>query len=105
MTEQQKHNIASVLRMLAKKGTYDVFLQIKDQGVMHYNDVLKYALDAHIIKSRASVTTILNDLTDYGLLERTVVHTRPARTQYSVNEMGSKMLKHLEEIGKMINKN
>ena len=90
--------------MLAKKGTYDVFLQIKDRGFMHYNDVLKYALDARIIKSRASVTIILNDLTDHGLLERTIVHTRPTRTRYSVNEMGSKMLKHLEEIDKMINK-
>ena len=91
--------------MLAKKGTHNIFLQIKDQGFMHYNDVLKYALDARIIKSRASVTTILNDLTDYGLLERTVVHTRPTRIQYSVNEMGSEMLKHLEEIEEMINKN
>ena len=91
--------------MLARKGTYNVFLQIKDQGFMHYNDVLKYALDARIIKSRASVTTILNDLTDCGLLERTIVHTRPTRIQYSVNEMGFKMLKHLDEIDKIINKN
>lgn len=88
--------------MLARKGTYAVFLKIRDTGLMHYNDVLQYAIDARIIKSRASATTILNDLTDYGLIDRVVVQTRPIRTQYKVNETGLNVLKHLEEIEKIV---
>lgn len=94
--------MVSTLRMLARKGTYDVLLQIRHRGFMHYNDVRKYVLDAHLIKSSACVTTILNDLTDYGLLDRTVVQTRPARTQYRINGMGLMMLKHLEEMESII---
>lgn len=102
MSKPSEDVIADVLRMLARKGTYDVFLKIRDTGLMHYNDVLQYAMETRIIKSRASATTILNDLTDYGLLDRVVVQTRPTRTQYKVNEIGLRMLKHLEEIEKIV---
>ena len=102
--QHQKRDIVLVLRMLAKKGTYDVFRCIKDHGFMHYNDVLKYTLEKQLIKSRSSVTTILNDLTDYGLLDRTVVQTRPTRTQYRISKMGLEMLKYLETIENMIKK-
>ena len=97
--------MASALRMLAKRGTYDVFQQIRDRDLMHYNEVLNYALDARIIKSRASVTTILNDLTDYGLLERIVLQKRPTRIQYRVSEAGLKMLGHLAGMERIIIEN
>lgn len=90
--------------MLARKGTYDVFMQIKERNEMHYNEVLHYALEKQIIKSRASITTILNDLTYYGLLDRIVVQPRPTRVKYAVNDTGLQILKHLEEIEKIFKK-
>lgn len=104
MNSKHERDLNQTLRMLAKKGTYDVFLCIKDRDIMHYNDVLKYTLDNNLIKSRASVTTILNDLTDHGFLDRKVVQTRPTRTQYRISKTGLAMLKHLEEIEKVIKK-
>ena len=92
--------IAPILRMLAKKGVYDVFLYIKDHDRMHYNGVLAYLLDNNIIKSRSAVTTILQGLTQYELLER-IVNENPLRVYYSVSEKGFKMIKHLKEIEKI----
>ncbi len=89
------------MRVLAKKGVYDIFLHIKNQENLYYGDVLKYALDNRVIKSRASVTTTLNALTHYGLLERHVTHAKPPRVYYQVSERGHKILKYLKEIEKL----
>ena len=98
-------DLVLVLRMLARKGAYQIFLQIKENGPMYYNDVLNYALEEQLFKSRASVTVILNCLTDYGLLDRMIINARPSRTQYSVNDMGDKMLRHLEDIKRLTQNN
>lgn len=102
MNEQRRHDITAALRMFARKGTYSVFLYIRNHDYVYYNDMMRHALEAHLINTRSSITTILNDLVHYELLDKTVLHTSPPRTQYSVNEKGRKIIKHLEEIEKIV---
>lgn len=105
MSRDKNQAITLVLRMLAKKGTYDVLVYIGDNECgVHYNEVQKFTMDRRLFKSRASVTTILNDLTDHGLLDRKVIGDRPLRVLYYVNERGSKVIKHLDEIEKLAKK-
>lgn len=84
--------------MMSKKGFYDVFKYVKDNEGIHYNEVLKYAFDKKIVDSRASITIILNGLTDLGLLERCVTPTRPIRTTYRISKKGSHIINKLKEI-------
>jgi len=83
---------------MSKKGFYDVLGYIKEHPEMHYNDVLRYLLENKIISSRASVTIILNGLTDLGVLERNVSQDRPIRTTYKVSRKGNTVLKHMKEL-------
>lgn len=83
---------------MSKKGFYHILNHINENENVHYNDVLKYSMDKKIIGSRASVTIILNGLTDLGLLERTVSQTRPLRTTYNVSKKGRTAIKNLQDL-------
>lgn len=96
--------IAPVLRILARKGVCDVLSHIQSQGSMHYNEVNNYLLDKNIIKSRSAVTTILNALTKYELLERIVIEDKPPRTCYCVSNKGTEMIDYLKKIEKITKK-
>ena len=65
---------------------------------IHYNDVLKHCLEKRIVDSRASITIILNGLTDLDILEREVSQTRPIRTTYKVSKKGKVVIKHLKDL-------
>lgn len=84
--------------MLSNKGFYDILRHVKKNENVHYNDILRHSLEKKIVGGRASITIILNGLTDLGLLERTVSQTRPIRTTYKISEKGNKALKHLKEL-------
>lgn len=84
--------------MMSKKGFYDILMYVKDNEGIHYNEVLKYAFDRKIVESRASITIILNGLTDLGLLERSVTPSRPIRTTYKISKKGSHIINKLKEI-------
>lgn len=71
---------------------------INENENVHYNDVLKYSIDKKIVDGRASVTIILNGLTDLGLLERLVSQTRPLRTTYRVSKKGRMVIKQLRDL-------
>jgi len=86
------------LRKISKKGFYDVLNHIIEHENVHYNDVLRLCLEKRIISSRASVTIILNGLTELGILEREVSQSRPIRTTYKVSKKGKTVLKHLKEL-------
>ena len=101
MYKRKYENLVIMLRMLAKKGVYDILLYIKNHDRLHYNDILNYAIDNHIIKSRSSITVILNFFTDHDLLDKDI-ETRPIRTCYSINEKGRKMLECVNDIKKII---
>ena len=81
---------------MSKKGFYHILRHIEQNGNVHYNDVLKYSIDKKIIGSRATITIILNGLTELGLLERTVSQTRPLRTTYNVSKKGKIAIKNLQ---------
>ena len=87
---------------MSKKGFFQVLNHIKEKGDVHYNDVRKYSLDKKIVDSRASVTIILNGLTDLGLLERIVSQSRPMRTIYRISKKGNLILRQLTELEKII---
>lgn len=83
---------------MSKKGFYDILIYISENENVHYNDVLRHALEKKIIDGRASVTIILNGLTDLDLLERQVSNSRPIRTTYKISKKGRVVLKHLKEL-------
>lgn len=84
--------------MMSKKGFYDILKYVKENEGIHYNEVLKYAFDKKIVESRASITIILNGLTDLGLLERNVATSRPIRTTYKISKKGVHVINKLREI-------
>ena len=98
MSKKSKQAFLVFLRKLSKKGFYDTLTHVRENPGVHYNDVLRYSLEKGIVGGRASITIILNGLTDLGLLERTVSQTRPIRTTYKITEKGNKVLKHLKEL-------
>ncbi|MHB8565522.1 MAG: winged helix-turn-helix transcriptional regulator [Nitrososphaerales archaeon] len=83
---------------MSKKGFYPIFSFVSEKGEVRYNEVLKYALSNKIVESRATVTIVLNTLTDYHVLERSVSGNRPVRTTYRLNKKGKLILHHLKEI-------
>ena len=86
------------MRNLSKKGFYDVLREVEARSKMHYNEILKYTLEKKLVKSRASVTTILNGLTGLGLLDRMVTDARPIRTTYQLSKKGKSILNLLKQI-------
>lgn len=83
---------------MSKKGFYEILNHIVENSNLHYNDVLRYSLEKRIVRSRASITIILNGLTDLELLEREVSQTRPIRTTYKVSKRGKTVLKHMKDL-------
>ena len=86
--------------MLSKKGFYDVLKFIKKQKSVYYNDVVNFATQEKIVSSQASVTIILNGLTNLELVKREVTDERPVRTLYSLTKNGEKILIKLLELQK-----
>jgi len=83
---------------MSRKGFYEVFDYILDHEGIHYNEVLKHCLEKKVLDGRASVTIILNGLTELGLLEREVSQSRPIRTTYKVSKKGKIVLKSLKDL-------
>jgi len=96
---QDEHNVLRyLLRMMSKKGFYETLEFIRDRESVHYAEVLRYDLENHIIKSRATMTLIVRTLSKMNLIQRTVLDSRPIRTVYKPTEKGLKLLRHLQEI-------
>lgn len=89
---------------MAKKGFYEILNYIAEKKTVHYNEVLRHAIDKKIVDSRASITIILNGLTNLGLLERKVTDERPIRTNYSVSKNGHQIIKNLKELEQLFSK-
>lgn len=87
---------------MSKKGFYNMLNYVGENENIHYNDVLRYCLEKEIVGSRASITIILNGLTDLELLERQVSQTRPIRTTYKVSKKGKIIIKHLKELENLL---
>jgi DNA-binding HxlR family transcriptional regulator len=85
---------------MSKKGFYQVLQHIDEKGELHFNDVLRHALSIKIVNSRSQVISIMNGLTDLGLLDRTVSAKRPLRTTYSVSKKGKSVLHILRQLEK-----
>jgi DNA-binding HxlR family transcriptional regulator len=88
------------LRKMSKKGFYQVLQHIDEKGELHFNDVLNHALSTKMVNSRSQVISIMNGLTDLGLLERKVSEKRPLRTTYRVSKTGKAILNSFEQLEK-----
>lgn len=102
MSQAQRPDLLVFLRKMSKKGFYEILNYVDEKKNVHYNEVLRHAIDKKIVDSRASITIILNGLTNLGLLERTVVDTRPVRTNYKVSKRGHYVIKNLRELEVLI---
>lgn len=99
----QEYDLTRILRILAKKGVYEIFLYIRDHDGQRYNRIQSYALEKRLTESRASINTAITELTDLGLLKREIIQDRPVQTCYSISHTGHKIIKHLKEIEDIIN--
>ncbi len=100
MIDKVQENFLIFLRIMSKKGFYEILKYIDKQKSVQYNQVKKYAIENNIVDSNASITIILNGMTNVGLLVRTVKNERPVRTSYSLSDMGHQILKLLKDLEK-----
>jgi DNA-binding HxlR family transcriptional regulator len=98
MNDSHTQEFLIFLRMMSKKGFYTILKYVDEQGNVQYNQVLKYAMGKKIIESGASVTIILNGLTNLGLLDRSVINSRPVRTNYSVSKYVYNIIENFKEL-------
>ncbi|MEM3458963.1 MAG: winged helix-turn-helix transcriptional regulator [Candidatus Bathyarchaeia archaeon] len=101
MQKDKKNNFLTVLRKMSKKGFYETLKFVCEKGAVHYAEILKYNLENNIVQSRATVTLIVRNLSKMGLIQRTVIDSRPVRTIYKPSSKGLKLLTHLQEIEKL----
>ncbi|MEM3759599.1 MAG: winged helix-turn-helix transcriptional regulator [Candidatus Bathyarchaeia archaeon] len=101
MQKDKKNNFLPVLRKMSKKGFYETLKFVCEKGSVHYAEILKYNLENNIVQSRATVTLIVRNLSKMGLIQRTVIDSRPVRTIYKPSPKGLKLLTHLQEIEKL----
>jgi len=104
MREAEKREIGQILRILTKKGVYEIFLFVKSHDGQRYSTIQANALEKKLVKSRASVNTAITELTDLGLLKREIIQDRPVQTCYKVNSAGCKVITYLKEIEDIVNK-
>lgn len=84
---------------MSKKGVYDIFEYVRNNKGLHYNEIQKYALKNKIVESRASVTTMLNWMVAFGLVERRVIDdVRPIRTKYNISKKGLEVLNRINSL-------
>lgn len=100
MIDKKQENFLIFLRLLSKKGFYEVLKYVHSEKNVHYNQVKKHAIESGIVDSNASITIILNGLTHTGLLRRTVLDKKPVRTIYSLSPSGTEILKKLKDLEK-----
>ncbi len=100
----ERRDFLTFMKRMSKKGFVEVLEFVRDNEGVHYNDVLRHTFDKKIVDSRASVTIILNGLTDLGLLERNVTNTRPIRTTYNVSKKGQSVIRSLRDLETVLTK-
>lgn len=85
------------LRLMSKKGFYQILKMIESNTNMGYNEILKNAKKNKWVSGDASITIILNALTKLEFLDRRVSQ-KPIRTFYNLTKEGKRILKILESL-------
>ena len=98
MVKDERRAFINLLRKMSKRGFYETLQYIHERGRVHYADILNYNLKSRVVESRATVTLTIRELAKLGLVQRTIVDSRPIRTVYQVTEKGQKLLQHLNAI-------
>jgi len=79
------------LRMLFRKGTVEVILYLASVEKARYSDIKK---QKYVIGDR-SLSRILKELQNQGLIRREAVPTYPVSTTYFLTDKGRLVAKHL----------
>jgi DNA-binding HxlR family transcriptional regulator len=96
-------NFHYVLRKLSRRGFYEILCKIEESDSMYYNDILRYAYEKKYVKTRASITSFVNILTDLQILERNfITDKRPIRTKYNLSKRGRAVLQQLKQMQREI---
>ncbi len=95
-----KHdNLVEFMHNMSKKGFYDIFEYLIDNQGLHYNEIQRYAWERKIVCSRASITTMLNWMVSFGLLDKHIVTSiKPIRTIYNVSDKGQNALNKIKDL-------
>lgn len=101
MDRKKREAFLNLMKKMSKKGSYDILEYVSEKGSLHYGEIMSFALDNHVVQSRATVTLVVRNLSKLGLLKRTVIDSRPVRTVYEHTENGQKVLKHFQEMEKL----
>jgi DNA-binding HxlR family transcriptional regulator len=104
MDTEKRKVFQNALRKMSKKGFYETLEYICKNESVHYADILKFAVESHIVQSRATVTLIVRGLLKLELIKRTVMDSRPIRTVYKPTEKGSELFRRLQEIEDLFQK-
>ncbi len=85
---------------------WDLIFSLSDVKILEYlneREHVRYTeLLENTIRSRSTLAKTLRDLQEKKLIQRNVKGTRPIQTYYSLTEKGKALLKHLEEIRKIV---
>jgi hypothetical protein len=84
---------------MGKKGFPEVLARLDTQGPMYYKDILVFALEEKLVKSRASIPGLVKGLYVWGLVDRKeIVNQRPIRTLYTISKRGRVILFHFRHV-------
>lgn len=94
-----KEKLIEFMHNMAKKGFYDILEHVINSDGLHYNEIQSYAWKNKIVYSRASVTTMLNWMVSFELLERRIVaNARPIRTIYTASKKGLEAMNKINNL-------
>jgi len=84
----------SQFRILFRKGATQIILFLASKGRARYSEIKK---QRYVIGDR-SLSRILKELQEPGLISREALATFPVSTSYSLTEKGKIVAKHLNEL-------
>ncbi len=99
--KSQNIQFKNFLRTYVKKGFYEILLHVQSNPKIQYNEILKYAINKKIL-SAASLTICLNSFTENNIIIRKVTEKAPLRTSYIITQKGSKIIKLLQNLEKIL---
>jgi len=86
------------MRFLFKKGRIDLLLYLHKKKSARHNEILNQGF----VRSRSSVSIMLNELEKNNLIKRVVVSTKPPQTSYELTEYGKRIVQYLQGIDETI---
>lgn len=85
---------------------WNIIFSLSDIKILEYlneRQQTRYSeLLENVVRSRSTLAKALRDLQEKKLIQRNVRGTRPIQTYYSMTDKGKALLRHIEEIRKIV---